>query len=224
MPLKNSTGLTLLEVLIVVAVTSIIAGIAVYNFPDMLRSWRLKDAANQMLEDVRDAQNEAMRIGDYVSIDSGANSRRFRQQTVFLVLDAAGGSYEAWQWIDDNDDGGVDATDNNGYPDNGSDEDTYIQIYSRSLPDGVSFSSGPASRSACTGAANTLDPSAPTQITFDNKGYKPCDGNDCIQFDSQGSINDKGNIYLTDDRNTWAINSLEPGFFRLCRWTGNNWD
>ena len=209
---NNQSGFTLIELLVVIGMLGIIAGFAVSSLPDIFRSWRLKDAANQILEDVRDAQTEAMRLGDYASVDN-AGTRQFRQQAVFLKLDVANNSYEAWQWIDDN---------NNGYPE-ASGTDRLTQIYSRNLPEGSSFSSGPALKSACSSSSD-LDPASPDKVSFNSKGYPPCDGNNCIMFDARGVINDKGNIYLSDGKNSWALNSLEPGIFRLCRWNGSAWN
>lgn len=212
MPQCRSRGVTLIEILIVLAVLGILATFGVSLFRDLLRDWRLKDAAHQLLEDVREVQSRAMKAGDFVNIAVGSG-RQFRQQAVFLVFDVNGRSYKAWQWIDKN---------NNGLPE-ASPNDVLVELFTRSLPAGIDFSSGIASKTACS-ASDPINPLASHKVTFDTKSYPPCDGNRCIQFDAQGTINDKGNLYLSDNRNSWAINSLSPGFFRLCRWAGNSWD
>lgn len=208
----RQAGFTLIEMLVVVAMLAILGAIASGSFSSLLRGWRLKDAANQLLEGAREAQSEAMRLGDYTTFNVGSG-RQYRQQAVFLVLDVAGRGYQAWQWVDNND---------NGYPDDSS-TDAYTRIFSRDLPRGSSFNSGPATKVACSNG-DALDPAVPDTVTFSSKAYPPCSGQACIQFDAQGVIGKMGNIYLTDGEDAYALNSLEPGFFRLCRWNGGAWD
>lgn len=211
MNIPRQAGFTLIELLVAIGLIAILGGIAIGNFRNMQRDWQLKDATQQVLEATRRVQSQAMQSGDYASIDV-AGGRRFRQQSMFLVFNTDARSYTAWQWIDSN---------NNGYPDEVPNVD-YTKLFSEDLPAGVNFGSGPATKTACSGSG-TIDPTSQVLMTFDSPSYEPCNDSPCIRFTAKGSIADRGNVYLTNARETWAINSLEPGFFRACRWNGNSW-
>lgn len=209
MNIPRQAGFTLIELLVAIGLIAILGGIAIGNFGNMQRGWQLKDATQQVLEATRRVQSQAMQSGDYASSDVPGGGRQFRQQAMFLVFDTDARSYTAWQWIDSN---------NNGYPD-AKTVDDYTNLFSENLPGGVNFGSGPATKIACSGSSTISQ----VLMTFDSPSYYPCENAPCIRFTAKGSIADKGNIYLTNARETWAINSLEPGFFRACRWNGNSW-
>jgi len=217
--LQSKQGFTLVEVMIVVAVIGVLTAVAAATMPGVIRSWKMKDAANRILEDMREAQISAMRVGDYLGISVGGGEQ-FRQQQMFVVFDVDAGNYSLQHWVDDNDNGVSNPTDGNGLPDSA---DNITEVYSRNLPTGVSFNSGPATKSACTGSSN-ISPLGSQSVTFVSRSYPPCNGNPCIRFDAKGAIDSIGNIYVTDGSRTYAINSLRPGFFRLCMTNGSGWN
>lgn len=58
---QNNKGMTLLEVMVVVAIIGIIVAIAVPSFSTMLEKQRIKDAAEAMLADLRWARTESIK-------------------------------------------------------------------------------------------------------------------------------------------------------------------
>ncbi|TYO99933.1 prepilin-type N-terminal cleavage/methylation domain-containing protein [Geothermobacter ehrlichii] len=215
---RSEAGFTLIELLVVIGLMAILFGIAGGVMSDQFRRWSLRNAANRVLEDMRAAQMEAIKAGDYQSVPA-ATGEQFIQQNVFVVFDPAANSYRAELWVDDDGDGNPEATDNNGYPDAA---DSFTTLLENSLPNGFSFNSGPATTSACSGSS-AINPVGSDDVTFSRPNYPPCNGKPCIRFDGRGKVSSVGNIYITDGRRTYAVNSLRPGFFRLCMSDGGNW-
>jgi prepilin-type N-terminal cleavage/methylation domain-containing protein len=65
---QKNTGMTLLEVMIVVAIIGIIVAIAVPSFSTMLEKQRIKDAAEAMLADLRWARTESIKRNKKVRV------------------------------------------------------------------------------------------------------------------------------------------------------------
>lgn len=219
---KPQAGFTLIELLVVIGVMSILLAIGSGVMSRQFRNWNLRNTANKVLEDLRTAQTEAIKRGDYEA-RAASGGQRFIQQNVFVVFNTAAGSYQAVLWQDDDGDGSSDATDGNNYPDAA---DTYQTLFSNALGAGFSFNSGPATTSACTGSS-AINPVGSASITFNTAGYPPCNGSPCIRFDGHGNLANVGaaggNIYITNGQRTYAVNSLRPGFFRMCWTEGSGW-
>ncbi|WP_019613880.1 GspH/FimT family pseudopilin [Psychromonas ossibalaenae] len=86
---KNSQGLTLLELLVAMAVVIILAGVGVPSFNSFMAKERLTVATNELYNAYRFARNEALKVSSS------------------MILDAADGSDWALGWQVENNDGDV---------------------------------------------------------------------------------------------------------------------
>lgn len=199
----DNRGFTLAELLIVVAIIGILAGISALGLKPIFNSWRLRDASNQVLENLRRAQDQAMQAGDY-TLEGG----KFRTTRVFLVFDVANRSYQPFLWTD---------SDNDDTPDSG--EARALEAAS-SLPAGISFGTARATKAACGngGEANTT-----RTVTFGPAAYPPCNGNPCVQFNKFGFLDRTGAIYLNNREKSTAISPQLPGHMNMCSETDGEW-
>jgi prepilin-type N-terminal cleavage/methylation domain-containing protein len=201
--LCGSRGFTLLELLLVLALVGILAGVASWGGRHLVQGWQLKRAGHQLLEDLKAVQARAERSGG-LALSGGA----LVQQNRFLVFDAASGSYAAVAWQDRNGDG--DANEGEAAP-----------LWEKTLPPGVSFGWAPEiNRRACSNAAGAPG----TAVSFARPAYEPCNDRPCIKFDRHGfSVIGPGAIYLRDGAQSLAITGTRPGHFTLCEWAGGRW-
>jgi len=200
---QRDSGVTLLELLIVLALLAVLLAGGSWGSAAMLRHWQTRRAAHQLLEDLRQAQGLAEAAGN-VTLQNGA----LVAQRTFLVFSRQARSYALQQWRDQ---------DGNGIA---SSDETEL-LWRHALPAGVSFGwVAGVDRKACSNTAGA--PSA--AITFASPGYSPCDGEPCVKFDHQGfSVIGPGAVYLHDGEQSLAITATRPGHFTLCRWQGGGW-
>src|SRR5438874_13140870 len=71
--LRHSGGFTLIELMVVIAVSAILLAVAVPNFSSMLISTRLGSQANDLIADLRLARSEAATRGAWVVVCPSAN-------------------------------------------------------------------------------------------------------------------------------------------------------
>lgn len=200
---RSSSGLTLLELLVVMAMIGVLASVATWGGKQLLHGWQLKRAGHQLLEDLKAVQGRAEMSG---SLTLSNGTLVMRQS--FLVFDPDTQRYAVYAWQDFNGDSIAQA---------GESE----QLWQKSLPPGVCFGWVPGiDRRACSNAAGP--PSG--AISFSSPSYAPCDGRPCIKFDQHGfSVMGPGTVYLSKAEQTLAISGTRPGHFTMCDWNGERW-
>lgn len=201
--LCGARGVTLLELLLVLALVGILAGMATWGGLHLVQGWQLKRAGHQLLEDLKAVQARAERSGS-LALSGGA----LVQQNSFLIFETAAGSYAAAAWQDRNGDGGADGGE-------------VVPLWEKTLPPGVSFGWVPGiNRRACSNAIGAPG----LAVSFASPSYDPCNDRPCIKFDRHGfSVIGPGAIYLRDGTQSLAITGTRPGHFTLCEWAGGRW-
>lgn len=196
-------GVTLLELLLVLAVMGILAAAGGWGAAAALQRWQAWRGAQQVLEDFKTAQARA-ELGSSHVLSGGA----LVMTRSFLVFEEEARRYALFDWQDG---------DGDGRPEEGETR----RIWTRELPPAVRFGWAAAiDRKACSN-----QPGAPAAaITFGTAAYAPCNGQPCLKFDQQGfSAMGPGAVYLVDGAQSFALTATRPGHFTLCRWTGREW-
>lgn len=196
-------GITLIELLIVLAIIGILLTAGTWGSAEVLQRWQVWRGAQQVLEDFKEAQARAERGGGYVFSGGALVTARS-----FLVFEPDAQRYVLFDWQD---------ADGDGRPEEGESR----RIWTRELPPAVRFGWGAGiDRKACSNQAG-----APTDaITFGTADYAPCNGRPCLKFDQQGySSMGPGAVYLADGTQAFALSATRPGHFTLCRWDGSAW-
>jgi len=94
--MRNQSGFTLAETIMVVAVLAVLTAVAVPNYLSLLPDIRLKDAAGDIKSDIQLARQKAIRENGNIALlfDMGAN-----RYTIFVDNGAGGGATHAKNWI-----------------------------------------------------------------------------------------------------------------------------
>jgi prepilin-type N-terminal cleavage/methylation domain-containing protein len=204
----RTNGFSLIELLVVTAIGALLSLLAVPAFFEIFAP-RLKSSAHNLAEDLRFAQNEAVRQGD-------ANPRggSFRERKVFVVFDIADNSYSIWRWEDSNGNNVRDAGEFN--PDLGGNGGGDGPVRTGSLDSRVYFRILPGvTRSACAGSG----PAPGNPVSFPTDPNPPCNGNPCIRFNGRGFIEGlNGAAYLSNENDSYAVSANRAGLFSFCRW------
>lgn len=196
-------GLTLLELLVVLAIVGILVAAGSWGSAGVVQRWQVWRGGQQVLEDFKEAQAHAERGGGLVLSGGALVTARS-----FLVFEPEIRRYVLYDWHDADGDGRPEA-------------DESRRIWTRELPPAVHFGwAAGIDRKACSNGAGP--PSA--AITFGTAGYPPCEGRPCLKFDHQGfSAIGPGAVYLVDGAHSFALTATRPGHFTLCRWDGQQW-
>jgi len=199
----SSRGVTLLELLMVLAIIGILLSAGGWGSVEVLQRWQAWRGGQQILEDLKEAQSRAERGSGSVLSEGALVMKRS-----FLVFEPEANRYVLYDWHD---------IDGDGAPETGESR----QVWTRDLPSAVHFGWGSGiDRKACSNASGP--PSA--AITFGTAGYPPCSGRPCLKFDQQGfSTMGPGGVYLVDGAQSYALTATRPGHLTLCRWDGRQW-
>jgi len=217
---RGKAGLTLIELLIVMAVVGILAALGARPFELFRSRSAVRADLERLRADLEWARNRARRIGG-VRIDASGAEPAPRLQKVFVVFDEAENGYRVFHWEDR--DG-----------DNRYDEDESVQV----LPAGGGIRRLESSRFGWTRAVAEADRNAcrssghlpSSAVTFGRPGYPPCNGAACVRFDAHGFSELFGStVYLSDairsgDRydepglSSYALWLGRAGTLRTCRW------
>ena len=203
MAIDARRGLTVLELLMVLAIIGILMTAGGWGTAEVVQRWQTWRGGQQVLEDFKEAQARAERGGGFVFNGGGLVMAKS-----FLVIEPEARRYALYDWHD---------ADGDGQPEDGESR----RIWTRELPPAVHFGwAAGIDRKACSNAAGT--PSA--AITFGTAAYPPCNGRPCLKFDQQGfSTMGPGAVYLVDGTQSFALTATRPGHFTLCRWDGSQW-
>jgi prepilin-type N-terminal cleavage/methylation domain-containing protein len=199
----NQRGTTLLELLIALAIVGILLAAGSWGSAEVIQRWQSWRGAQQVLEDLREAQAHAERSGGF-ALNGGA----LVMARSFLVFEPEGRRYALFAWQDGDGDGEPEAGETR-------------RVWGRELPPAVRFGwATGVDRKACSNADGS--PSVP--VTFGTAGYPPCGGRPCLKFDQQGfSSMGPGAVYLADGDQSYALTATRPGHFTMCRWDGSQW-
>lgn len=199
----GTRGFTLLELLMVMSLVGILAGVATWGGRQVMHGWQLKRAGHQLLEDLKALQGQAERSGN-LTMHNGS----LVMQRTFLVFEPEALNYAAYIWKDRNANGVAEAGETD-------------QLWQNSLPPGVFFGWAPGiNRRACSNVSG----SPGRAISFSSPNYAPCYDKPCIKFDSNGfSVMGPGAVYLQDETQSLAITGTRPGHFTMCEWGGEKW-
>jgi prepilin-type N-terminal cleavage/methylation domain-containing protein len=209
---RELAGFTLLELLMAVALLGLLTVLGGGVLLNVLRGWQLRKAANDLLEEVRYAQNLAARQGDYAR-DGG----QFVETRTFFHFDVEAGSYRVDRWIDANP--GNPAKTNNGRPDPGDRVEPLLDW--QRLPAGIAFGTAEPARAAC-GDSGELRPDR--TVTISPGSDPPCSGRPCLRLNRLGfSETGPGAIYLTDGSHSYGLRMLRSGYLELCRHVDGRW-
>ena len=200
---RTIDGVTLLELMLVIALVGVLACTVGWGNRKLLKSWRLKRAGQQLYEDLKSLQARAERSGNLSMSNGALVSRRH-----FMVFEPETQSYAAYRWLDEN---------ANGLAENGESD----RLSRTSLPPGVTYAWTPGiDRRACSNASSPPG----VAVSFSRPGYPPCNNRPCIKFDRHGfSTMGPGAIYLSNGVQSLAITVTRPGLFTLCQWQGERW-
>lgn len=194
----------MIEMLIVLSIMGIIGAFALSGLHRYIARWQVRNAANQVYDDLQKAQQAALQGGNYGLSSSG----RLAEKRLFWVFDDVAGSYQIFRWQDD---------DGDGTPDVG--EST--PLFASRLPGEVRFGMvAGVTRTACGDALGA--PSG--AITFSAPNYSPCDSKRSIRLNKSGfSETGPGGIYLSKGGVSYALTMTRPGNITMCRWDGGHW-
>jgi len=203
----NRSGVTLIELLTVITIAGILVAIA---FPTIFKTLQsdttVKSAAKTVIADLKAAQNEAVsRGGGQMDAATGV----LVEKSVFVVFPAGTNTYRVWAYTD---------TDGDGVREDAP-TDTVTSITAvTSLTSSVRFGASAAvTKRACTNGAGAPQASG---FSFITQALPPCSGDACLEMDGNGFLTGATSdvIYLTNDRDNYAVSINAAGNFTLCKW------
>lgn len=207
MPRKmNNSGVTLIEMLTVVAIAAVLTAIAFPMISKTLQSdTTVKSAAKTVIADIKTAQSEAVKRGGG-EMDAGV----LVSKSVFVVFPTGTNTYRVWAYTDKN---------GNGVREDNPTDAVASITPATSLPSSVKFgASANVTKRACAGTAIQSPPA--TGLSFGVQALPPCNGNECLEMNGNGFLTGATSdvIYLTNDKDNYAVSINVAGNFTLCKW------
>ena len=207
---KNKSGITLIEVIVVVGLIALLTGMAGAPFLTWYRRSNLEESAGTLHETFKWAQSQAMKRG---GVEMRNYSSQLIKKRIYVAVDATTGNYQVVQWRDDN---------HNGIRDNNE----FSVLNSGSLGKGKAhFGLQPSvNKAACSDGTSDSD------LVIRN--FMPCppvdllNGQKCMRFDDKGFLTESmqnAGLFITNDADSFAIALNPAGIITLCRWSGTEW-
>jgi prepilin-type N-terminal cleavage/methylation domain-containing protein len=207
---KNRAGMTLVEIMVVIALIAVIGGLAAGPFRDMLRKGKVEDRASSLHETFKWAQTQAMKGGGVEIVGGKIVTKR-----IYLAVNQTSNVYRVIQWRDVN-------------SDNVMTLDEFTLLQERSLMESHFGVPPSVDKKACGNTAgapadsvtNLTENICPTNSLF--TGYR------CARFDGKGFLSESmqnAATYVTnsDSSISYALSMNPAGVMTLCRWDGNAW-
>ncbi|MBI5076064.1 MAG: prepilin-type N-terminal cleavage/methylation domain-containing protein [Nitrospirae bacterium] len=216
MIVQNKHGITLVELMVVVAIIAILAMLAIPEFLSLMSSeTKVKAAAKQLMDDLKLAQNEAAAQGAG-SIVNGV----LRRRKVFVVFNTATNAYQIFRYED---------TDGNNVRIAAEATNPAGWAAAKILPNRVTFSrtyqdnnrnTATVNKGAC---GNGVVPAGFVDLGNQTPpNTPPCNNMPCLALNSMGFPIDGtaggGSFYLSNGKDAFAVAINSAGLIRMCQW------
>lgn len=234
----NKKGVTLIELIVVLAIVGILLGLAAPPFFTWLGESRLENNALQLYSDLKWAQSLAQEqgeVGILQQASTGMNTAQPMKRRVFIAIEPDDGGYRIYRWQDEDWDGLYDPGEFDPNFNNTSDGPLkQYQSLSHATPGRVDFTGGPKVDDAACSSGDTSTTDAFVNINncpevagvFNSSEY-------CIRFNSNGFYEGPNNaaIYLKNGKHQYALTINLTGTLHLCQLVeedidddGDKWD
>ncbi len=227
-------GVTLIELLVVIGIIMALLALSAPPFMSWLARQRIEDKAVQIYTDLKWAQQEAVRQGEYgVEETVDAMNRRITtllKRKVYFVFDSATGGYKILRWQDEDANGVAGSGEFAPDFDNDGSTDAPMKEIDDISPASIGILSS-IDKVACSnnnksGNAAIVNVSKCPDIVGDGGANLMTSNDSCIVFNSKGFYEgaDNASIYITDgSRYAYGISINVTGIIKLCRWNGSQW-
>lgn len=209
--MKNQRGFTLVEVLVVIGIMAVILGIAAGPFVDMYRRGKIEDRASTLHETFKWAQSQAMKGGESAMSSTGVLTKHM----IYLAVNQDESSYKVVRWIDAN-------------ADNVKDASEITEMQKGVLQDAKFGMMASVNKTACgnSGAPTSTNPVVNFSLCPTVASSTVFTNHVCTRFDGKGFLSDalkNEALYITNDRDNYAVSLNPAGVMTLCKWTGTAW-
>jgi len=205
---KNRSGMTLVELVVVIGIIAVLIGLSAGPFMKWLERGKVEDSASTLHESIKWAQIQAQKLGD-VDFANGA----LIKQRLYVAVNQTDNSYMVVRWRDVNNDNIKTAAE-------------FTTVQQGGLGSARFGYSASVSKKACSNTAgaptdsvnNFTAGTCPAVALFTN--YR------CARFDGKGFMTESmqnASLYITQGTYSYAISLNPAGITTLCYWAGSNW-